>query len=172
MYQWCLFFRMSLGTSLKILIDSSINQYTANGRDCTVKVLSCIKITYRILVILHSLEIKKKKKKQDNSCWGRLLFLGSGMVKLIGNFNIYKFCRCLSTTWLHTFFPELSSLFIWVYQTVGLSTQAQKDCVSCLPAGFIITYYIFLRSDCDLVSISDDSDGKHEAYLSTPLRGD
>lgn len=53
---------MSLGTSLKILIDSSINQYTASGRACTVKVLSCIKITYRILVILHSLEIKKKKK--------------------------------------------------------------------------------------------------------------
>jgi len=56
------------------------------------------------------------------------------------------------------------------YQTVGLLTQAQKDGISCLPEGFIIKYFLFLKSDCDLVPILDYSDGRHEAYLSTPLR--
>lgn len=70
------------------------------------------------------------------------------------------------------FFPEPPNLSVCVYQTVGLSTQAQKDRVSCLPEGFIIKYSLFLKSDCDFVSILDYSDGKHETCLSTPLRGD
>lgn len=54
---------------------------------------------------------------------------------------------------------------------MGLPTQAQKDGKSSLPEVFIIKYlFFFLKSDCDLVSILDYSDGKHEAYLSTPLR--